>query len=143
MQAVYSTSKNNVELADMGVRVVAFAIDALLLLAVIGLEDYFTISSDETAFLLKPELFLHFLLGWLYFAGAESCAIQATIGKQLLGLRVKNVNGTCLSFKKASVRYAAKPITMVIVIFRFITGNYHSDKNTLHDRLAESMVVKR
>ncbi len=143
MQAVYTTSKDKVILADLGVRLVALAIDALLLLTIIRLVDYYTISSNENAFLLKPESFLYLMWGWLYFAGSESCAVQATLGKKLMGLRVKHINGNCLSFKNASIRYFAKPFTAVIIIFRFITGSYQTDKSIFHDRLAESQVVKR
>ena len=34
------------------------------------------------------------LLQWLYFAGLESSARQATVGKSMMSLRVTNLEGT-------------------------------------------------
>lgn len=143
MQVIYTQTNGKVELADLSKRIVAFTLDILLLFALIGAIDYLTFSSDEQAYFLKPERILHLLLGWLYFAGSETCACQGTIGKYLLGLRVTATTGDRISFKNASIRYFAKPVSVVLIFFRFILGNYNSPKRTFHDKLAHSIVISR
>ncbi|GAB3193740.1 putative RDD family membrane protein YckC [Pontibacter aydingkolensis] len=141
MQAIYTQTDKKVELADLSKRVVAFTVDVLLLLSLIGLIDYLTYSSDEQAYLLKPERILDFSLGWLYFAGMEICACQATIGKYLLGLKVTTTTDNRISFKNATIRYFAKPISVVMVMMRFIVESKPVSRRTFHDKLADSVVV--
>ena len=135
-------TETKAHLADFGTRIVAFALDSLLLFCLIGVMEYFTISSDETALLLKPERLLHFLLGWLYFAGTESSIWQTTIGKQLLGLRVTSTQGKRISFKSASVRYFAKIISVFVFLMRFLSSSPLTFKETFHDKLARTQVIK-
>src|SRR5262249_35081207 len=44
------------------------------------------------------------IISWAYFALQESSAVQATIGKRLLGIRVSRENGGRLSLGAATVR---------------------------------------
>ena len=143
MQAIYTQTDKKVELADLSKRVVAFTLDVLLLLSLVGLIDYLTYSSDEQAFLLKPERILDLSLGWLYFAGMEVCACQATLGKYLLGLRVTSTTGNRITFKNSTIRYFTKPVSVVLVILRFIFGAFPISRRTFHDKLAGSVVVTR
>ena len=143
MQAYYTSSENKEELAGFGTRLVAFSLDVLLVLTLIGIADFLTFSSDEEALLLKPERLLHLLLGWLYFAGTESCSCQATLGKYLLHLRVTSATEVRISFKAASIRYLAKPLTLLVLLMRFLTDTSYSPRSTFHDRVAKTKVVSR
>ncbi|GAB3820474.1 RDD family protein [Pontibacter rugosus] len=143
MQATYTQTNTKSELANPGPRLIAFSLDVLLLITLVGLADYFTFSTDEKALLLKPERLLHLLLSWLYFAGAETCSCQGTIGKFLLNLRVTATSGQRLSFKAASIRFFAKPATAFITMVRFLVGAPNDTRRTLHDRLANAQVVRR
>lgn len=143
MQVIYTQTDNKVELADLSKRVVAFTIDALLLLSLIGLIDYLTYSSDEQAYLFKPERILDLSLAWLYFSGMEICACQSTLGKYLLGLKVTTTKGVRISFRNATIRFFAKPVSLVIVMMQFIFGSSPVSRRTFHDKLADSMVVTR
>ncbi|MFT2008462.1 RDD family protein [Pontibacter sp. 13R65] len=141
MQLVYNNSSHKPRTADAGSRVVALLIDCLLLFTIIGLADYYTISSDESALFFKPERLLHVLLGWLYFAGAESAPWQATLGKYLLGLKVTSTTGDRISFKCASIRYFTRPFTIVAWAIRLlITAPAYLSKY-LHDKLTSTKVV--
>ncbi|MDX5436912.1 MAG: RDD family protein, partial [Pontibacter sp.] len=124
-------------------RVLAFSLDVLLLLTLIGIADYFTFSSNEAAFFLKPERLLHLLLGWLYFAGTETCYCQGTLGKYLMHLRVTNNRGERISFWAATVRFLARPVSAVLLLFRFLLGSDTNPRRTFHDRLTFSQVVER
>jgi uncharacterized RDD family membrane protein YckC len=143
MQLSYQKVKSREHVADMGTRVLAFCVDSLLLLMVISIIEYFTVSSDESAWLFKGERLLHFLMGWLYFAGSESSIWQASIGKHVLGLRVASLEGQRISFKCASLRYVIKPISLFVVLMRALSGNPISSHSLLfHDKIASTQVVK-
>ena len=142
MQATYSHSDSKAELASLGTRLVAFFLDALLILTLIGVADFLTFSSDDAALLLKPERVLHLLLGWLYFAGCETCSAQATLGKYLLHIRVTSTTNQRISFKAASFRYFAKPLAPFVLIKQLLIEPYNT-RRTFHDRLAHSQVVLR
>ncbi len=143
MQAFYTSSESKEELASLGKRLVAFSLDVLLLFLLVGIADLLTISSDEQAIFLKPERLLHLLLGLLYFAGTESCSCQATLGKYMLGLHVTTASGERISFKKASIRYFAKPLTLFVLLFRFLKNTPSNPRVTFHDMLSGSRVVLR
>ncbi|WP_439880002.1 RDD family protein [Pontibacter sp. MBLB2868] len=143
MQALYTQTDKNIELADLSTRIIAFTLDVLLLLTLIGITDYLTFSSNDQAYFFKPERFLHFLLGWIYFAGMETCACQATLGKYLVGLKVTSDDGKRISFKNATIRYFAKPVSLVLILVRFAFGMHHISRKTFHDRLANSQVISR
>ena len=143
MQAIYTGANKKVELASFNRRILAFTIDILLLLSLIGLIDYLTYSSDEQAYLLKPERFLDLSLGWLYFAGMEVCSCQGTIGKYLLGLQVTNLDGSRITFKNATIRYFVKPFSAIMVLFRLLLNPIPLSRRTFHDKLAQSIVISR
>lgn len=142
MQLSYSKTGQSLTLAKLRRRVAAFLIDAFLLCTVAALVDYYTISSDESTFFLKPESFLYLLLGWLYFAGTETCSCKATLGKYLMRIKVKSPDNTRLSFKSASIRYFAKPVSVVVFFMRFILGLPHNVRSPYHDRITHALVVK-
>jgi uncharacterized RDD family membrane protein YckC len=144
MEVIYTRSGDKVELADMGTRLMAFALDLFLMMTLVGITDLLTFSSNEEAFLLKPERLLHLVLGWLYFAGLETCPCQATVGKYLLNLRVTTTTDERISFRAASIRYFAKPLTLFVVLANLLTkSTSHHSPRTYHDKLANTQVVVR
>lgn len=54
------------------------------------------------------------IIRWLYFAGMESSTRQATVGKGAGGIIVTDLNGSRISFGKATVRYFAKILSVMI-----------------------------
>ncbi|WP_347158117.1 RDD family protein [Pontibacter chitinilyticus] len=143
MQALYSEKSKGLSLSDLGTRLIALLIDVLLLFLILVIIEYYTISSDETALLLKPERLLDVLIGWVYFAGTESCAGQATLGKHLLGLQVTSHSGKRLSFYNASIRYFTKPLSLLVLLVRGITGASLPYRRLPHDKLAHAQVTLR
>ncbi|PRY16539.1 RDD family protein [Pontibacter ummariensis] len=144
-EATYTQTqvKREAVLASMEARLAAFALDMLLILILIGVVDFLTFSSDEEALLLKPERLLYLLLGWLYFAGAESCSCQATLGKYLMNLRVTHTTGERLGFKVTSTRYVARPVSALMMLMRFLTGTSGNVNRWFHDRVTNSQVTIR
>jgi len=80
-----------------------------------------------------------FVLAWLYFAGLESSAWQATIGKRLLRLVVTDLSGQRIGFGRATGRYFGKLLIVIGGWFILFTGR----KQALHDLMASTLVVRR
>ncbi|MBC5773809.1 RDD family protein [Pontibacter sp. KCTC 32443] len=142
MQAIHVNTGERLVRATIGMRAIALLIDVVLILIIAAIADYYTISSNETTFLWKPETFLYLLLGWLYFAGAESSSVQATLGKYLLDVKVVGKPNSRLTFKCATIRYFAKPLSLVIMLMRFVRGLPVANHRYFHNRVTDAYVVK-
>lgn len=82
------------------------------------------------------------VISWLYFALQESSANQATLGKKALGLKVTDLNGGRISFGQATGRHFGKWISGLILLIGYLMMLWDDKKQTLHDRLAGTLVVK-
>ncbi len=65
-------------------------------------------------------LVIRLLLVWLYFAGLESSAWQATIGKRWMRLSVTDRHGRRISFGRATGRYFSKVVSWLILFVGFL-----------------------
>jgi len=84
---------------------------------------------------------LTLVLGWLYFALMESSNLQATLGKLAFGLKVTGIGGNQISFGRATGRYFAKYISIMILCIGFIMIAFTEKKQGLHDLIADTLVV--
>jgi uncharacterized RDD family membrane protein YckC len=116
-------------------RFVAYLIDAILL-GIIG--ALLTINMDREAASTVTTI-----LGWLYFAGMESSARQATVGKSVLGIYVTGLDGQRISFLRATGRYFAKFLSAIILLIGFIMAAFTARKQALHDMIASTLVLSR
>ncbi len=105
----------------------------------------------EVMALLAP-FFMAFFLGWfvfliliwLYFAGMESSARQATFGKSVMSLRVTDYEGQRISFGHATGRFFAKIVTgMVPFAIGYIMAAFTERKQALHDFIAGTLVLRK
>jgi len=85
---------------------------------------------------------LSLVIGWLYFALQESGSAQATIGKKALGLKVVNMEGQRISFGQATGRHFGKFISAIILFIGYLMMLWDEKKQTLHDKMANTQVVK-
>jgi uncharacterized RDD family membrane protein YckC len=101
--------------------------------------------------LLAP-FFMAFFLGWivfvilewLYYAGMESSARQATLGKSVMSLRVTNYEGQRISFGHATGRYFSKLVNRFIPFaIGYIMAGFTAKKQALHDLIAGTLVLKK
>lgn len=68
---------------------------------------------------------------------------RATIGKLLMGLRVRGYHYVDLKFSNAIWReFLFKPLSILLLI-DFVLPLFNKDRRSLHDFLAQTMVVKR
>jgi uncharacterized RDD family membrane protein YckC len=81
--------------------------------------------------------------GWFYSAGLECSPSQATVGKRWVGIKVTDAQGERMSFLRASGRYAAKYLSALPCFLGFIMALFSSRGLALHDRLADTRVVRR
>ncbi len=113
----------------------AFVIDvlifAILFWILAQLIDNFTLS------------LLMLVIVWLYYALLESSPQQASLGKQLLGLKVVDKRGQRLSFGKATKRLLSRLVTNFTFYFGFFSAAFDKQNQTLHDRLSKSLVVEK
>ena len=123
------------EYAGFWVRVVAAIIDGVVLAVVQFVLNLF-IDDFATRNLVNT------VVGWLYYAGLESSARQATLGKMALGLAVTDLQGNRISFLRATGRYFAKILSALILLIGFIMVAFTEKKQGLHDMLASTLVVK-
>ena len=119
-------------------RAVAFCIDHLLVIivgtllsAMIGLETEIVIQ------------LIILIIGWLYFAVMESSHRQGTVGKMALGIKVTDMDGNRIRFSKATGRYFGKQLSFLILGIGFLMAAFSEKKQSLHDRLAECLVVNK
>ena len=81
---------------------------------------------------------------WLYFAGMESSAREATFGKAAMSLRVTGLTGQHLSFGHATGRYFAKIISGLIPLgIGYFMAGFTEKKQALHDMIAGTLVLRQ
>jgi len=81
-------------------------------------------------------------LAWLYYSIFESSRLQASIGKIITELKVTDTNYSKITFTTASVRYFSKLLSFLFLGFGFLMVVFRKDKQGLHDKIAETYVVK-
>lgn len=86
---------------------------------------------------------LGIIITWVYFALMESSKKQGTVGKMALGIKVTDMNGSRISFGRATGRHFAKYISTLILFIGFMMIAFTSKKQGLHDILAKCLVVKK
>lgn len=80
---------------------------------------------------------------WIYESWMLSSEWQATVGKRVLGMVVTGLDGSRISFARATGRHFAKYISTLILFIGFIMAAFTAKKQALHDMIAETLVVNR
>ncbi|WP_406656951.1 RDD family protein [Methanolobus sp. ZRKC2] len=83
----------------------------------------------------------YLLIRWLYFAIMESSSYQATFGKQLLSIKVTDMELNRISFWRATLRYFAKILSELIFFIGYLMIGFTEKKQGLHDIIANCLVV--
>lgn len=88
-----------------------------------------------------PAVLIVTIITWLYFAICESSKWQATVGKLALGIRVTDDRGGRISFLRATGRYFAKYLSVLIIFIGFVMVAWTRRKQGLHDIIASTLVL--
>ncbi|PLR81410.1 hypothetical protein CVD25_20410 [Bacillus canaveralius] len=83
------------------------------------------------------------IVSTLYFAGLHASKWQATVGKKLLGLKVTDLNGNRISFWRSLGRYLAMMFLSSILLIGYIIAAFTEKKQSLHDLIAGTVVLKK
>ena len=81
-----------------------------------------------------------FIALFLYYPFFESSILMATPGKYWVGIQVRNLDGTRVSFRTAVIRHLLSYISSFFLIGYFF-ALFTEKKQTLHDLLASTLVV--
>jgi len=129
-------------------RVIAYLIDAFIIAFPVTMifgtvipEVLKTENIEVTTVTVSMPQIIMLVASWVYFAGLESSAWQATIGKKMLGMKVTDAEGERINFVKASIRYVSKILSSFILMIGFIMVAFTTKKQGLHDFIAGTTVV--
>ena len=85
---------------------------------------------------------ISFLLAIAYYTLAVSL-FSTTVGKRLLGLYVLRRDGSKISFARAFCRYLAYIPSYLLLCIGFLMIGFSRDKRGLHDRICDTVVIRR
>lgn len=110
-------------------------------------DAYYYDITDETSLILIAIAFVILgigsLMALLYYPILHSSKWQATLGKMAVGIKVVDIYGNRISFLRAFGRYFATIISTVILFIGYIMAGFTEKKQTLHDIIAGTLVVKK
>lgn len=151
----YSTLKENEEilpynLAGLGLRIGAFLLDIIILFVVTTLTLWVGFSLGSIVFNIREENFVNvivplylilFFLSTTYFVFLQGFSGK-TIGKLLFGIRVIRTDGESIGFWDALIRWVGYFISLIFIFIGFIWAIFDPKRQALHDKFAETYVVK-
>jgi uncharacterized RDD family membrane protein YckC len=115
-------------------RFLAIIIDTIIVAAASGIAFVGTFGHALPAGFLAP---------WLYEAFMMSSEWQATVGKRVMSIVVTDLQGSRISFARATGRHFAKYLSAFLLGIGFVMAAFTSKKQALHDIIAETTVLKR
>ena len=131
-------------------RVIAYLIDAFIIAFPVTMifgtvipQTMMTENIQVTSVAVSMPQVIMLVASWVYFAGLESSAWQATVGKKLLGMKVTDTSGERIDFIKATVRYLSKFLSSFIFMIGFIMVAFTARKQGLHDFIAGTTVINQ
>ena len=87
--------------------------------------------------------FIYLMMVWfLYYGFLESSSRQATLGKQMMGLKVVNYEGERVSFLIAAGRFLTQFISILPLGFGIFMIGWTEKKQGIHDMLLKCVVIR-
>lgn len=125
--------------AGFWIRLVAYIIDALILgaitfpatqvLASMGIGDHST-------------NIMSIAISWMYFAVFESSNWMGSPGKKALGLIVTDEQGRRITVGRATRRYFAKILSVLLLGLGMVMIAFTTRKQGLHDKMFHTLVMR-
>lgn len=84
-----------------------------------------------------------FVLGFLYKPFFESSILAGTPGKALMNIAVLTEAGNPITFKQAVIRFFLTYLSAMIALIGYLMQPFTARRQTLHDMIAETVVVNR
>jgi uncharacterized RDD family membrane protein YckC len=95
----------------------------------------------EVAAWFGIEVIVPTLVCWIYYAGTQSSQQQATIGKAALGIFVTDLDGSRITFWRATGRFVASYLSAFILLIGYLIQPFTRRRQALHDLIAGTLVV--
>src|ERR1043165_7004065 len=137
-------------------RLVAFLIDHFLISAALGGlfwnfwgwpfgDYYFPFEWDSWTFRISFVSHNAMMRAFFitYCAAMEASKFEATIGKIVMGIRVQDANGQRLDIGKTLLRNASKLLSQLLLGIGYIMIIFDDRKQGLHDKIADTFVVRQ
>jgi len=127
-------------------RLFAAVIDGIILniaLYLIGYVIGYVFYGADYGGLMAIAYIIGFIGTWLYHAVLECSDRQATFGKQIIGIKVTNLNGERIGFGQASGRYFGMIISTITLGIGFLMAGWTKKKQGLHDIISGCLVVNK
>jgi len=124
-------------------RLMARAIDALVLSAWSVPTVFFLFATDASLLLWCLALVIDVVLSWLYFSCFESSRLQATPGKLLMKISVCDLSKQQLTLLRATGTHFGKLISALPLGIGFVMAAFSPRKQALHDIISECLVINR
>lgn len=130
-------------------RAIAYGLDALAIYVLVATIAAELIPRIENGFdpridIREQALYapIAVLTGWLYYALLESSKLQATFGKRWMGLRVADLDGQRIEFRRASLRYWGQYLSGALGGLGFLIAAFTPRRQALHDMLAGCVILR-
>ena len=136
-----------VPLASFQSRAAAFLIDALIVAVLLFAPSIVSMLGSAAAGHTPPTLSLEFgsllsvAVAVLYFAVSSFLGRGATLGKRLLGIRVVSLVHDHLTLWHCIERTLGYTASFLEAGFGFLQYFTHPNRQTVHDRIAETIVI--
>jgi len=132
--------------AAFDLRLLASVIDHFLIFIIysccILISFAFIEGKDQRIMAFATPLPLIFIVKLIYGSLAESSGKQATIGKQLVNIKVTDLEGTRISFGRSLVRNFSKVLSVIPVFFGYFYSFLNKKNQCWHDISANTLVIK-
>jgi len=121
-------------------------------LEVFDVKEIFEFKKDQMPRLIFSPILL--VVGCIYFSLKESSGAQATRGEKAMRLKVVGLSGERISFGRATGRYCGRhiflliwllgygQISLLVFFLGYLMQPFTKKKQTLHDLIAGTLVIK-
>lgn len=126
-------------------RSVAFIMDAVILLLLIGMAMVLTVAFVVLTFFTTAWLlpFVFPVVALLYFASSVSGPHQATPGMRMMDIAINDMKGTPLSWSMAAAHALCFYISIMPYGLTLLIGLFTKNNRLVHDWLVGSVVFRR
>ena len=83
------------------------------------------------------------IIACAYYAGFHSSSAQATLGKQVFGIKVADLQGGRISLARAVGRYFATSLSALMLLIGYLMAAFTGKRQALHDMIAGTLVVNK
>ena len=124
-------------------RLASIFYDGVLVVAIVIITSLpFYSFNVEESFLLKLTMQLYFYLIIQYFFVWFWVNSAATLGMKSWKIKIVDINGNNISYKKAIVRFNASILSLSIFGLGFLISLFRKDKKWLHDIISRTQLIK-